>query len=139
MGQNTTLYRRFVEEVLVTGNVDLVDEFVDAKFVEREQMPPGIPEGIEGVKAWISMWHTAFSDPQAEIEDICEDGDKVWARTTFRGTHTGDFLGIPATGKQVEFGGMDCVRIIDGKAVEHWGVTDVAAMLMQLGVLGQDS
>lgn len=135
MSENTRNYRRFVDEALIGGDVSVVDELADPKFVEHEELPPGVPEGREGVKAFVQMYHQAFSNIGAEIQDMVEDGDNVWARFTMRGTHTGDFMGIPATNKSFEITAMDCVRFQDGKAVEHWGVTDTASMLMQLGVM----
>lgn len=133
MSENTANYRRFIDEVLVGGNVDLVDELADPKFVEHEELPPGVPEGREGVKSFVQVYHQGFSDIGAEVEDMVEDGDTVWVRMRMRGTHTGEFLGIPPTNKSFEITAIDVVRFQDGKAVEHWGVTDMASLLMQLG------
>lgn len=135
MSENTTSFRRFMEEVLVGGDVDLVDELADPKFVEHEELPPGVPQGREGIKGFVQLYHQGFSDIGAEIQDMVEDGDTVWVRWTMRGTHTGEFLGIPPTNKAFEITVIDIVRFQDGKAVEHWGVTDTARMLTQLGVM----
>ena len=81
------------------------------------------------------MLHEAFPDLRAEIEDNVADDDKVVFRMTRRATHTGAFMGIPPTGKQVEFGVFDLVRVADGKLVEHWGLLDQLTLLQQLGVV----
>lgn len=135
MASYKQLYRRFIDEVMVGGNIDLIDELVAEKFVEHEQGPPGLPEGREGLHAWLTTMHAAFSDLGASIEDMVEDGDTLWVRARMRGTHTGEFLGIPATGKPFEIDAIDIVRFQDDRAVEHWGVTDTASLLMQIGAL----
>ena len=135
MADNKAVYRRFMEEVILGGNLDLIDDLVDEKFVEHEVLAPGIPEGREGLHAWVEMMRTGVPDVRIDIEDMVEDGDNVWARFRVRGTHTGEFLGLPPTGKPFEITGIDIVKFQDGRAVEHWGVTDTASMLMQIGVL----
>lgn len=70
-----------------------------------------------------------------QIEDMLVDGDKVAVRTTFRGTHTGDFFGIPPTGKSVTVSGTHILRIADGKIAEHWGNNDDLGLMRQLGVI----
>jgi steroid delta-isomerase-like uncharacterized protein len=81
------------------------------------------------------MFHTAFPDLQVTIQDILADGDKVVAREQWTGTHQGEFMGMPATGKQVAFNVIDIVRFAEGKLVEHWAVSDTLALLTQLGAI----
>lgn len=135
MASYKQLYRRFIDEVMVGGNLEVIDDLVGEKFVEHEEGLPGLPEGREGLRATMQAMLEGFSDIGVSIEDMVEDGDTIWARLRLRGTHTGDFMGVPATGKPFEIGAIDVVRFQDGKAVEHWGVTDLAALLMQIGVL----
>ena len=73
-------------------------------------------------------------DFRTEIQDLIAENDKVVARVLMTGTHTGDFYGIPATGKHVEFTGVFIVRIVNGKIVEHWGEEDSYSLLLQLGL-----
>jgi predicted ester cyclase len=96
---------------------------------------PGIPSGIQGAKAAHQMMLTGFPDYQTAIDDLIAEDDKVVARITMSGTHTGNFMGIPATGKQVVFTGIYIALIADGKIVEHWGEEDGVSLLIQLGVL----
>ena len=133
--QDKALIRRFVEELFNQGNTRLADEILAPDFVEHEQLPPGIPNGREGVKAMTSMMRSAFPDFKATIEDILADGDKVVIRMTWSGTHKGEFMGIPATGKRMSIGVIDIIRITDGKVVEHWGQMDSMSLMQQLGAI----
>ena len=99
----------------------------------------GLPEGIEGVKAYIRMFHDAFPDIRATVEDVISEGDKVVARVTVRGTHEGELMGVAASGKSVQFESIDIVRVQDGKAAEHWGVTDAMTLMQQIGAVPADA
>lgn len=133
--QNKALFRRMVEEIFNRGNLGLVDEVFAPDFVEHEELPPGIPSGREGVKQMTSMLRGAFPDFKATIEDILAEGDRVVIRMTWTGTHQGDFMGIPATGRRVSFGVIDIVRFAGGKFAEHWGLMDQAGLMQQLGAV----
>lgn len=130
---NKEIVRRY-QEIYNSNHLDNLSEVVAQDLITPKIMP-GMPLGLEGGKrvhktTLIGMpdWHTA-------IDELIAEGDKVVARITMTGTHTGDFWGIPATGKRVEFTGMYMVRIADGKIVEHWGEEDGVSLLQQLGVL----
>lgn len=132
--QNKALVRR-LEEVFNRGNISLVDELFAPDFVEHEELPPGIPPGREAVKQLTTMFRSAFPDFKATIDDIVAEGDKVVIRQTWSGTHKGEFMGVPPTGKSVSFGVIDIVRIAGGKLVEHWGQMDNMGMMQQLGAI----
>ena len=131
---NKALVRRFYDEVFIKGNLDAVDELCTTDFVDHEA-PPGMPPGIEGVKAVVSMYRTAFPDLHATVEDVVSEGDRAAARVTFGGTHKGEMMGMPPTGKSFEASTIDILRFEGGKAAEHWGVTDQMGMMQQLGVI----
>ena len=133
--QNKALSRRLVDEIFNRGNVGLADEFLAPDFVEREELPPGIPRDREGVKQLATMLHSAFPDFKAIIDDIIAEGDKVVIRQTWSGTQRGEFMGIPPTGKRVSLGVIDIIRIARGKVVEHWGQMDSMRMMQQLGAI----
>ena len=133
--ENKALISRFVEELFNQGNMSLANELLAPDFVEREQLPPGVPDGREGVKALTSMLRSAFPDFKATIEDMVAEGDKVVVRMTWSGTHKGEFMGIPASGKSVSIGVIDIIRVNKGKLVEHWGQMDSMGMMQQLGVM----
>ncbi len=133
--QNKVLIVRFVEELFNRGNMGIVGEIFAPDFIEHEQLPPGIPNGREGVKVLTTMLRSAFPDFKATIDDILAEGDKVVIRMTWSGTHKGEFMGVPATGKRVSFGVIDIIRITNGKLVEHWGQMDSMSLMQQLGAI----
>ncbi len=115
----------------------MVDELFASDYVLHD---PGVPEGeLRGPEAfkdqWVSMFRTAFPDLQITIEDQIAEGDKVASRYTSRGTHQGELMGIPATGKRVEVTGTIISRFAEGKIVEEWNNFDVMGMMQQLGVV----
>jgi steroid delta-isomerase-like uncharacterized protein len=81
------------------------------------------------------MIRAAFPDGRTTIDDIIAEGDKVVVRATMKGTHKGEFMGIPATGKQVTISGIDVTRFVNGKSTEHWGQWDTLGMMQQVGVV----
>jgi steroid delta-isomerase-like uncharacterized protein len=133
--ENKTLARRMVEEIFTRGNLNLADEFVASDFVEHEELPPGLPGGREGVIQLTTMLRSAFPDLKATVDDVIAEGDKVVIRQTWSGTHKGEFMGIPPTGKKVSFGVIDIIRVAGGKMVEHWGQMDAMGMMQQLGAI----
>jgi steroid delta-isomerase-like uncharacterized protein len=117
------------------GDVDGFVAMLADDFVEHEEFE-GFPPTKEGVRQFFEMLIGAFSDLRFQVEDVFAAGDKGVARNRFTGTHQGEFMGIPATGRKVDVPGIDIVRFgDDGKAVEHWGVTDTMTMMQQLGVV----
>src|SRR5262245_59116253 len=133
--KNTAAVRRFYDEVMGKGNLKVIDELVDASFVEHYVPDPKMQANREGLAQTMTMFRTAFPDLQITVDDLIAKGDKVWAYTTMRGTNKGAFMGMPATGKKVEVKGLDIVRFVNGKAVEHWGLNDDLKMMQQLGVI----
>ena len=133
--QNKALVRQMVEELFNRGNMSRADEFLAPDFVEREELPPGIPRDREGVKQLTIMLRSAFPDFKATIDDIVAEGDKVVIRQTWSGTHKGEFMGVPPTGKAVSIGVIDIIRVAGGKFVEHWGQMDSMGMMQQLGAI----
>jgi steroid delta-isomerase-like uncharacterized protein len=135
MADNAELIRRFYDEVLGNGNLDMIDEMATEDIVDHEEGLPGQPPGIEGVKFFITALRNAFPDIRAEVDVTLSDGDLAAARTIARGTHQGEFLGVPPSNKSVEFEGIDIIRVEDGKVAEHWGVTDTMSLMQQIGAI----
>jgi predicted SnoaL-like aldol condensation-catalyzing enzyme len=130
---NKALDRRYVEEVLNKGNVDVIDEIMAPAYVGHT---PGLPlADRDADKGFISMVHAGFPDIQFRLEDQIAEGDDVVHRFTARGTHTGEFMGIPPTGKRAEITGINVNRFKDGKVVESWGILDTLSLMQQLGVI----
>lgn len=132
--QNKTLMQRIYDEVVNEGKLDLIDELMADDFIEHEAFP-GLSEGREGVKQFLSMIRSAFDGFRMDVEDLIAEGDKVVAHITLKGTHSGEFMGIAGTGAAINVPAVDIIRFANGQAIEHWGVTDGMAMLDQLGAL----
>ncbi len=132
---NKDIVRRFLEEAWNKGNVGAMDEL----FI-RDVVVHGFPlqtPGLEGFKEGARMYKVAFPDGHAVIEDVLAEGDKVVTRWTYTGTHKGEMMGIPPTGKRVTFTGIIIDRIAGGKIAEHWVEFDMLGVLQQLGVVPQ--
>jgi steroid delta-isomerase-like uncharacterized protein len=122
-------------ELISAGDIDGFGEHVAEDFVEHEELP-GLEPSKEGVKELFRIYRAAFPDLRMEAEDVLVSGDKVVARARATGTHRGEFLGMPATGKSIDVQLIDIIRFgDDGLAREHWGVFDVFAMMQQLGAI----
>ena len=131
--ENKAIVRMFYDEVMNRGNLDVIDKTTAENFVDHSPMPGQAP-GLEGVKQGFLLMRAAFPDGQTTIDDLIAEGDKVVVLATMTGTHQGDLMGIPATGKSVKISGIDVVRFHEGQVVERWGQWDNAALLQQLGV-----
>ena len=132
--ENKVLCQRCMEEVWNKGNLAVLDGLFDPNYVEHSPMPGQAP-GIEGHKDMVTMARAAFPDMHSHIEDMIAEGDKVVIRMTAHGTHKGEFMGIPATGKGFNISEIHIVRIVNGKAVEHWSEADMLGFMQQLGVV----
>lgn len=125
--------RRFFQEVVSEGRLDVIPELVEEGFVEHEAMP-GAPEGRASVGWFVTAFRTAVPDLRVEVEDLIAEDDRLVARSTWSGTHEGELFGMPATGKPFAMGVIDIVRFEGDRVVEHWGITDVAGMMQQVGL-----
>jgi steroid delta-isomerase-like uncharacterized protein len=130
---NTALVRRFYEELVNAGVLELVDELFAPEFIEHEELP-SLPPDRRGVREFFKLFRHAFPDLAFTIESLVAEGDMVAAYVTMSGTQKEDFLGIQATGRKISVRTFDLFRVQDGKFAEHWGVTDTMAMMQQLGV-----
>jgi steroid delta-isomerase-like uncharacterized protein len=129
-----TMMQRLYEEIFNAGNLDVADELIAPDAVDHQGLPDS-PPGPDGLKQLAWMYRSAFPDLSITVEDIIASDDKVVARTTMRGTHEGELMGIPPTGRAVEVSGIDIVRFVDGRMVEHWGNQDNMGMMRQLGLI----
>ena len=132
--QNKQLVRRFFEQI-DTGEPAILAEFVAQGYNDHNPPPfPDLPPGIDGARKAFNLALEGFSDFKHEILDQVAEGDKVVTRLKASGRHTGDFLGSPATNKDVTMEGIAVHRIVDGKIVEHWSTIDAFGLFVQLGV-----
>ena len=130
--ENKNIVRRY-QEIYNSNNLDDLSDVVVLDVLTPKIMP-NMPSGLDGAKAVHQKTLVGMPDFRTEIQDLIAENDKVVARVLMTGTHTGDFYGIPATGKHVEFTGVFIVRIVNGKIVEHWGEEDSYSLLLQLGL-----
>ena len=133
---NKAVVHRYVEEGYNAANMAVIDELFATDFLNHDPSAPTVRD-LEGLKQLILAQHAAFADVRTTIDDLVADGDKVVKRFSVRGTHTGDFNGIPATGKQFTLEGIDILRLMDGKIQEIWIGYDMLGVLQQLGVMPQ--
>jgi steroid delta-isomerase-like uncharacterized protein len=126
---------RRMYELINTGDVDGFGDMLADDFVDHEELP-GLAPTKEGVMAFFRMYVAAFPNLRMDPEDVLASGDKVVARARATGTHQGDFMGMPPTGRAIDVQLIDIIRFgDDGLAREHWGVFDQMAMLQQLGAI----
>lgn len=132
---NKQMTKRFYEDVVNGGQLDLIDKMVAEDFVDHEA-PPGQEPPVRGrdvTRTVVEGMREAFPDLEVEVQQVVAEGDLVTARTTWRGTHEGSFFGIDPSNESVEVESIDIVRVEDGVVTEHWGLMDNVALLSQIG------
>jgi steroid delta-isomerase-like uncharacterized protein len=132
--QNIAVIKRFLEEVINQGRLEVADEIVEENFVELDPLP-GQRQGREGLKEVIAMLRSAFPDMHWVIDETIASGDKVVTRFTWTGTHRGNFMGIPATDRPVKVKGVVIDRLSAGMMADSRILMDNVSMLQQLGVM----
>jgi steroid delta-isomerase-like uncharacterized protein len=131
--ENAALVCRFVKEVIAQGDINSAARFVWEDVVE--QVPfPGQGPGLEGLKDVLRGMRSAFPDLDFSIEEQISERDKVASRFEWTGTHTGEFLGVPATGRKVRVWGIVIDRLEEGRIKETRIIMDTLGLMMQLGV-----
>lgn len=128
------IYQRLDEELYGKRNAAILDKLIAEDFRHHAPMPT--PQGREGYKQFIAGFWQAFPDAVSTTEDLLVSGNKAAARYVMRGTHQGEFMGIPATGKPVEVRGISIYQIDNGQITEEWVQPDVMGMMQQLGATG---
>lgn len=126
---------RSLYDFLNAGDIDGFGGLLADDFVEHEETP-GLAPTKAGVKDFFRMQRAAFPDMLMDVQDVIASGDKVVVRARYTGTQSGEFMGMPATGRGVDVQLIDIFRLGgDGLVHEHWGVLDALAMMQQLGVV----
>ena len=131
--ENKNIVRRY-QEIYNSNDLDRLTEVVSEDLLTPRIMA-GIPSGLEGAKAAHQIMLDGCPDYHTVIEDMFAEGDKVAARVTIMGTHTGVLMGVQPTGRKLVFTGIYICRISNGRIVEHWGEEDAVSLLIQLGAL----
>ena len=131
---NKQFMRQFVEEAINKKNLDAIDELVAEDFVEHVPFP-GQGPGREGLRQVLATFLSAFPDIRWTLEEQIAEGEKVVSRFTMAGTHRGDFLGIPPTGKSVNIWGVVIDVVRNGKFAESRIIMDTMGLMQQLGTI----
>ena len=117
------------------GRYELAEQYVTTDYIDHEA-PPGTPVGPEGANAVLRWLRGAFNDLSYEVLDAFADGDRVAMRVATRGTHTGEFMGHPPTGRTFDIESIHIYRVEDGRVAEHWAKRDDIGLAQQIGVFG---
>lgn len=131
---NKEVTRRFSAEVWGEGNAALADELIASDLVEHTPFPAPTP-GLEGHKQVLAMFRSAFPDLKVTVDDVIGEDDWTCLMWHGDGTHTGDMMGIPATGKAVHVTGIDVLKLENGKIKERWAEIGAFSLMQQLGVI----
>jgi len=133
MADNKEIVKRYYLDVLNQGRLEVLDDIAAADHVENDPFP-WQTQGIDGLRQRVASIQAAFN-PQFTLEDVIGEGDRVVVRWTNRGTHRGEFFGVPPSGKEVVVSGIDIHRLSDGRLAEHWDEVDLFGLMTQLGVI----
>jgi len=131
MATNKERQQELVQVLQNDGQLDRVQEFIRDDVVDHERRE-GMPAGAEGVRAVFGAIRQGFPDHDAQIVHMVAEGDLVATYKTLTGTNTGEFFGMPATGRTATIRIMDFVRYEDGQVAEHWGMVDMVGLQAQL-------
>ena len=131
-----TRARRIWEEIFPASDVDALAEVIAVDGIDHSAGPDEL-HGFEGAKRTMLWLTRVFSDQRWQINKVVAEDDTVVLHCTHHARHTGELMGIPATGRDVAYDYVHIVTFRDGKVVEHWGVRDDLTLMRQLGVLSE--
>ncbi|UCF40932.1 MAG: ester cyclase [Gemmatimonadota bacterium] len=132
--ENKLLVRRYYEEVVSTGNVDALPQFIAPEYAEVHNNRRH-PVGLEGAKEHILGVRTTYADLRITVERQIAEGEWVVTCVTARGTHEGVWLGMRPTGKTLEMTAVNVDRVVDGRIVEHGGAANLLEPLLEIGAI----
>ena len=130
---NKELVRKIFHEGINKQQHAAIESIIDPGYINHGI--PGDARGAEGFSQIVRQFTDSFPDLTITLEEVIGDGDTVATRGTWTGTHKGDFMGMPSTGKQVKVSFMDFWKFRNGKAVENWVQMDIAGLMQQLGAM----
>jgi steroid delta-isomerase-like uncharacterized protein len=130
---NKAVVRRFIDEVFVAGRLDAVDDLVAPDFVPHSW--PGTGPGPAELKRAMKRVFAGLSDVSMKVEDMIAEGDRVAVRLTAHAVHSGEFMGLPASGKAYTVTEIHMFRVEEEKVTEHWSQVDMLGIMRQLGAM----
>lgn len=131
---NKHLVEAFIQELFTKGDLDAVDRYLAPDFVNHDAPFPGAPPGADGLRQAAAMFRQAFPDWHSKAEQLIAEQDTVVEVFTASGTHRGELMGVPATGKTITLRGINVFRIDGDRIAERWGRLDQLGLLQQLGL-----
>ena len=131
--QNKKVVEEFIQALFTRGELEAVDAYLAPEFVDHNPTIPGETGDRNSMRSASQIFRAAFPDWKSKVEDIIAVDDKVVERFTAQGTHQGELMHIPPTGRTVTLTGINIFRLRDGKIIERWGVLDQLALMQQLG------
>jgi steroid delta-isomerase-like uncharacterized protein len=134
---NKAIIRRF-HDAANTGDAELLSQTIDEIVEPDAQIRTPLPlqsAGAQALKEVFARLHRVFGDLHVTIEDLIEEGDMVVSRNSVAGTHRGEYMGLPPTGKAVTYNEIFIFRFANGRVAETWGVVDVFSQMRQLGLI----
>jgi len=133
---NKATFRRFHDAFANSADTEFIAKMID------EIVEPGVKNhtpveatGAQVLEELFARLHQAFPDLHVTVEDMIEEGDKVVGRNTLTGTHQGEYMGLPPTGKSITYNEIIIFRFANGRIAETWGVVDVFSQMKQLGMI----
>jgi steroid delta-isomerase-like uncharacterized protein len=133
--QDKTIVRRFYEEVMSQGRVEVLDDIVVEDFIDHGEALFGSLRGRENLKQGIQRTRSVFPDLVVTLHDIIANDNMVGVRGTMRCVQQGEFLGVPATSNELSWLGLAMFRIVDGRIAERWFNSDGLSVVQQLGIV----
>ncbi|MFI6742602.1 ester cyclase [Nonomuraea sp. NPDC050451] len=133
--RNKETYHRF-HEAVNSGDLEIISKAIDEYIHPDGRFHPAQQTDVTAVQAQKRIWAIllrAFPDIHVTVEDLLAEGDKIVARQTVTGTNSGEYRGMPPTGKSVTYNEIFIARFADGRITDIWGVVDVYSQLQQLG------
>lgn len=133
--RNKHLVAAFIEDLFTKGDLDAVERYLDPGFVNHDPPYPGAPDGPAGLRLAAAMFRQALPDWHSDVDQLIAEGDTVVELFTATGTHHGELLGVPGTGRTLTLRGINVFRIKDNRIIERWGRLDQIGLLQQLGLM----
>jgi predicted ester cyclase len=126
---NISLISDFAQQVFVNKDLNNLNQFMGEDYIQHN---PYVEQGSDGFKRFFETWFTAIPDFQYELKNLIVNDDFIWVYGSYSGTHSNEWLGIPATQAEYQFDAVDIFRVEDGKLAEHWDVMDLYSLFQQL-------
>jgi len=129
---NLSLMSNFAEQVFVNKDLSNLEAYMHIDYIQHN---PFVEQGSDGFKSFFNNWFTAIPDFNYELKNIIANDDYIWVYGSYSGTHSNEWLGIPASHAAYQFDAVDIFLVENGKLAEHWDVMDLYSLFKQLGTI----